>query len=183
MSLFPQKHRQSCLCFPQRPIFFLNHSQFASYISFVGCNLPSSLNLLWWLDIDHQHALSQPWLLILALRSHILPFLHSIYLCTCVYGGYRMTTCAWRGLSRVQGVQRTLLRGRSRRLIEMQRESIWVLGSKPCWRCAGGADVESSTESEGTQVSQAAQVRCRAMEAVVIKHRTQSIWMGRWQVR
>lgn len=65
----------------------------------------------------------------------------------------------------------------------MQRESIWVLGSKPCWRCAGGADVESSTESEGTQVSQAAQVRCRAMEAVVIKHRTQSILMGRWQVR
>lgn len=57
----------------------------------------------------------------------------------------------------------------------MQRKSIWVLGSKPCWRCARGADVESSTESEGTQVSQAAQVRCRAMEAVVIKHRTQSI--------
>lgn len=57
----------------------------------------------------------------------------------------------------------------------MQRESIWVLGSKPCWRCAGGADVESSTESEGTQVSQTAQVRCRAMEAVVIKYRTQSI--------
>lgn len=57
----------------------------------------------------------------------------------------------------------------------MQRESIWVLGSKPYWRCARGADVESSIESEGTQVSPAAQVRCRTMEAMVIKYRTQSI--------